>query len=185
MEVIVACDFSTAGIGYKGFIPWSLSEDMEHFKTITTSTPPGKHNMVIMGRNTWESLYQIPLRGRLNVVVTSHEPAFCQFANVAFVRTLHDAFRIAVNDTLVHKVFVIGGSRLYEEALRSPLCHTAYVTYVHKSGIVADTFFPIDLLNRYFEVYKATPILRSKNNIHYSLFTYKRKNDAVSKEKKK
>ncbi|MFC1754751.1 dihydrofolate reductase [Thermoproteota archaeon] len=45
------------GIGYKNTIPWSLSADMRHFKTITTSVSnPDKHNAVIMGRATWDSL---------------------------------------------------------------------------------------------------------------------------------
>ena len=37
-------------IGYKGGMPWHLSEDLKHFQELTVSHP------VIMGRHTWESL---------------------------------------------------------------------------------------------------------------------------------
>ena len=38
------------GIGYRGALPWHLSDDLKTFKRITTGHP------VLMGRKTYESI---------------------------------------------------------------------------------------------------------------------------------
>ena len=65
MKVIIACD-PNGGIGYDNKLPWSKIEgDLPRFKKLTSK------QVVVMGRNTWESLPMKPLIGRLNFVVTS------------------------------------------------------------------------------------------------------------------
>lgn len=65
MKLIVACD-PKGGIGYKNKLPWDkLQGDLPRFKELTT----GK--VVVMGRNTWDSLPVKPLPNRTNFVVTS------------------------------------------------------------------------------------------------------------------
>jgi len=67
MKLIVACD-PRGGIGYQNSLPWkNLSGDLARFRTLTTG------QVVVMGRNTWESLPKKPLPNRLNFVVTSKE----------------------------------------------------------------------------------------------------------------
>ena len=48
-------------IGDKNALLWHISEDLRHFKAVTTGHP------VVMGRKTWESLGR-PLPNRTNVV---------------------------------------------------------------------------------------------------------------------
>ena len=65
MKLIVACD-PKGGIGYNNTLPWSnIQGDLPRFKHLTQG------QVVVMGRNTWESLPKKPLIGRLNFVVTS------------------------------------------------------------------------------------------------------------------
>jgi len=65
MKLIVACD-PKGGIGYNNKLPWSnIQGDLPRFKQLTQG------QVVVMGRNTWESLPKKPLLGRLNFVVTS------------------------------------------------------------------------------------------------------------------
>ncbi len=65
MKLIVACD-PKGGIGYNNKLPWSkIRGDLPRFKALTDE------GVVVMGRNTWESLPKKPLIGRLNFVVTS------------------------------------------------------------------------------------------------------------------
>jgi dihydrofolate reductase len=67
MKLIIACD-PKGGIGYQNKLPWSHIEgDLPRFKQLTT----GK--VVVMGRNTYESLPKKPLPNRFNVVVSSKE----------------------------------------------------------------------------------------------------------------
>lgn len=65
MKLILACD-PNGGIGYENKLPWTkIQGDLPRFKELTS----GK--IVVMGRNTWDSLPKKPLPNRLNVVVTS------------------------------------------------------------------------------------------------------------------
>ena len=62
------------GIGKDGKLPWHLPGEMAFFKELTSKTSDaGKHNAVVMGRRTWESLPPKfrPLPGRLNVVLSA------------------------------------------------------------------------------------------------------------------
>lgn len=66
MKLILACDPS-GGIGYQNKLPWDkLQGDLPRFKKLTDG------QVVVMGRNTWESLPKKPLPNRINFVVTSN-----------------------------------------------------------------------------------------------------------------
>ena len=77
LNLIVAHTFDKNGIGKDGSMPWSIPEDLEHFKELTTrSGDDGNNfNIVIMGRKTWDSIPAKfkPLRGRFNVVLSNDE----------------------------------------------------------------------------------------------------------------
>lgn len=65
MNLILASD-PRGGIGYKNKLPWAKIEgDLPRFKKLTNG------QVVVMGRNTWDSLPKKPLLGRLNFVLTS------------------------------------------------------------------------------------------------------------------
>lgn len=71
LTVIVAAT-KTNGIGSNSRLPWRLPADMKYFAQVTSNAPEGKHNYVVMGRNTWESIPKRfrPLPKRMNVVIT-------------------------------------------------------------------------------------------------------------------
>lgn len=65
MKAIIACD-PNGGIGYQNKLPWDkIQGDLPRFKKLTL----GK--VVVMGRNTWESLPSAPLSNRLNFVLST------------------------------------------------------------------------------------------------------------------
>lgn len=72
MKLLLAC-CPDGGIGYQNRLPWDkLDGDLARFKSLTTGGILLDDNIiVVMGRNTWESLPKKPLPGRLNFVVTS------------------------------------------------------------------------------------------------------------------
>lgn len=98
--IVVAATAGTLGIGKEGKLPWSLPEDMAHFKRVTTTTKGGGNavNAVIMGRKTWQSIPERfrPLRDRLNVVLSRNPAAREQLNIPASVRvcgSLQEALR--------------------------------------------------------------------------------------------
>lgn len=102
MKLIVACD-PNGGIGYRNQLPWSkIQGDLPRFKQLTD----GK--VVVMGRNTWDSLPIKPLPNRTNYVITSRP----------FTTTeLTAAYAITDLSTLScfnEHVCVIGGARVIE-----------------------------------------------------------------------
>ena len=131
MNLIVALCKKNNGIGFKNKIPWNLKEELQYFKNITTT---GSKNVIIMGRNTWESLPQKPLPNRINVVITSR----IYDDSVITYTTLSEAYQ-AYHD--YDNVMVIGGERLYQEALQHPDLNKVYVTEIYQE-YECDKFFP-------------------------------------------
>ena len=71
--IIIAAVDASFGIARNGELPWHIPADLRHFKEITTKNTMGGKNVVIMGRQTWESIPKAfrPLSGRVNIVISS------------------------------------------------------------------------------------------------------------------
>lgn len=127
MISIIVAIASNRTIGADNKLLWHISEDLQHFKSITTGHP------VIMGRKTFESLGR-PLPRRQNVVITrnaSYAPE-----GVTVVHSLEEALALFPADD---EVFVIGGGEIYREAMH--LADKIYLTVVEKD-YEGDTHFP-------------------------------------------
>jgi dihydrofolate reductase len=75
LTIIVAATKSN-GIGSNSRLPWRLPREIKYFAQVTSNAPDEKQNVVIMGRNTWESIPKKfrPLPKRMNVVISrNHE----------------------------------------------------------------------------------------------------------------
>jgi dihydrofolate reductase len=124
---LIAAVAKNGVIGRNGALPWHLSDDLKHFKALTT----GKR--IVMGRRTWES-FPKPLPNREHVVVTSRELNVP--LGVIVVRSLDDALVLA---NATDPVFVIGGSAMYREALA--IVDDLYLTEI-EADVDGDTHFP-------------------------------------------
>lgn len=123
VEIVFAHDINYV-IGRNGKLPWHLPEDLKRFKELT-----GFHS-VVMGRGTYESLPMAGLPNRRNYVV-SRSSLGKKEASIIRTSSLLDAIRHAVycKET---KLFIIGGARLYEDALRSGFVDVIHKTLVDK-----------------------------------------------------
>ncbi len=124
---LVAAVAANRIIGAKGQLPWSLPEDLKHFKRLTMGHP------VIMGRRTWESL-KGPLPGRDNIVVT-RTPGY-EAPGAAVATSLEAALALCLGESVA---FVIGGSQLFKESL--PIAAGLVMTEIHRP-YEGDTWFP-------------------------------------------
>lgn len=127
---IIAALAENMAIGRAGAIPWRLSGDLKRFKALTMG------HAVIMGRRTFMSIGR-PLPGRLNIVVSSTLEAAP--GGAALCRTLGEALELAASRSSLEPA-VIGGARLYEEAL--PLSSRLELTRVGIAPEGCDAFFP-------------------------------------------
>lgn len=179
IEVIVAAT-EDGGIGARGSIPWRLPTDLARFRSVTTRAEPGRLNAVVMGRRTWASLPALarPLPGRVNIVVSS-DPGACRETErvpdgVAVVDSLDAALASAGGRADLGAVFVIGGARLYREAMASPRC-----TRIHWTSVLerfeCDTH--IDPVNEErFQAVEVGPV-RSERGVRFRFLRYERRGE--------
>jgi dihydrofolate reductase len=64
MDMVVAVNHNGI-IGKNNKLLWRIPEDMKNFQRLTM------HNIVVMGRKTYDSLPFGPLKTRINIVITS------------------------------------------------------------------------------------------------------------------
>jgi len=138
-NIIVAFTQNTRAIGYQNGLPWPMiKEDMDHFREITTVTKDKeKQNAVIMGKNTWLSIPQKyrPLKNRFNIVLTSTLKL-----DIPTATSLNQALELC-DSTKIEKIFIIGGERLYNEAIKDYRCDKIYTTEI-LGDYEYDTVFP-------------------------------------------
>ena len=115
-------------IGHNNQMPWHLSADLKRFKKITLGST------IVMGRKTFESIGR-PLPGRINIIISrtpSYKPEGCMVVN-----SVESALEAGCQTA--ERIFVIGGSTLYESFL--PVADTLFITQINKV-FEGDTFFP-------------------------------------------
>jgi thymidylate synthase len=123
-NIILASD-NNDGIGKNNNIPWNCPQDIELFKSLTSSVC-GMNKIVIMGYNTMKSLKYGYLKNRINIVITSKliQPN----ENIIFATNLEEALNISYN--LVgrdpSRIWVIGGAILYSSAINHPDLNLIY-----------------------------------------------------------
>jgi dihydrofolate reductase len=144
-------------IGFNGGMPWYLPADLKHVKSLT------ENNTIVMGRKTFESLGR-PLPNRKNVVLT-HRTDF----NPEGVDVIHHIHEI---EHLPGKIFIFGGSKIYEETLH--LVSEMHITRIHET-FAGDTFFPDYNLDDWQEKSRQEGKIDSKNKYPYEFIHYVRK----------
>lgn len=134
--LIAAADLNN-GIGKNGKIPWKISADMDFFRKKTIGNDK---NAVIMGRTTWESLPKKhrPLKNRLNIILTRDKNYKAQDAQIA--DSPDKALKIAGQNSC-EEIFIIGGAKVYAEAIEHKNCSEIWLTRVFKI-FDCDAFFP-------------------------------------------
>lgn len=159
ISIIVAIA-SNYAIGKDNQLLWHISEDLKHFKKITSGHP------VIMGKKTYESLPFKPLPNRENIVLT--DVANEIIPGCAMVYSIPEILEICKNK---EECFIIGGGSVYKQFM--PFAETLYITWVDKD-FEADVFFP-DISEKDWKLVENEEQFCDKNNFSYFFRVYKRK----------
>lgn len=159
LELVVAVAENDV-IGRANRLPWRLSADLRHFKSLTF----GKS--VLMGRKTYESIGKA-LPGRKNIVLTGSRdfaPPDC-----SIVGSL-DAAMAAVEPGA--SLMVIGGARVYGQCL--PFASRIHLTLVHAQIPDGDTFFAGWRDLEWRETSRENHAADDRNDFAYSFITLER-----------
>jgi len=125
---MVAAVATNGVIGLDGDIPWSIPDDLKHFRAVT------RGNTVVMGRRTFDSIGH-PLPYRTNVVVTRDRT--WAFEHVFVAHDVDEA--IAEAQDFEGDVMIMGGAQIYAAAM--PRATHQILTEVHLSP-AGDTHYP-------------------------------------------
>jgi dihydrofolate reductase len=152
-------------IGVNNDLPWSLKDDLAHFKKYTT----GK--IMIMGRKTYESIGR-PLPNRINYVISS---TLKDIEDVSIFTSLEDAIEAAkiynLDQDIANEIAIIGGGYLFRDSIHS--FNKLVLTRVDCS-IDGDVYYPeIDFNN--WELISSNKFLKDKDNQYdFTVETYKK-----------
>jgi dihydrofolate reductase len=126
-------------IGRENKLPWFVREDLQFFKKQTNG------HILIMGRNTFESLPNGGLPNRIHIVITNRpEIQSLQNKNNVYFCTMNDVFDTVNKVKEVYndkKVFIIGGASIFHQL--SSHIHQYFVTHIDKL-VNGDVYFNID-----------------------------------------
>lgn len=168
IAAIVAVD-TNYGIGNKDKLLIQIPEDMKHFKEITTK------GSIIVGRKTYDTLPNKPLKDRTNIIVTrkaKKKPKVQEDgsirSNMRYIKTWLSTEDVIKNN---NGIYVIGGESIYKELL--PLCERVYITKILHAFDEVDTYFPnIDEMPEWEMT--STSEIKEYDGIQYQFCVYDR-----------
>lgn len=135
MISLVAAISRTNQLGYQNKLLCHLPNDLRYFKQITTS---GDHNIVVMGRKTFESIGK-PLPNRINIVLTKNKNF--KHRGVFVYHSVEEVLKqYKYHGESKPSLFVIGGETIYRQFMR--YADRLYITLIDHVFENADTHFP-------------------------------------------
>lgn len=171
MFKLIACVNNKNYIGKNNKLLYHIKNDMGNFKRITTD------NVVIMGRNTFESLpKKKPLPNRINIIITSNKGFHIGKSDNAYiVSSIHEAIELCETLFVDKDWYVIGGALIYKQFIEANLIDTMYLTRVYDDTI-GDAYVPEigTLAHSWKTLYSSDKMIDKDTNVEYRFETLKK-----------
>lgn len=155
-------------IGKDNSMPWYIPEELAFFKKETLN------KVIIMGKNTFNSLGGKPLPNRVNVVIST-TLTIDDFNGENFVlfKTLEEALTHYHREIYLNEVFLIGGAKLSKYALEKEYIKTIFETEV-EIEIKGDnlTYAPAFDAEDYVMLHLLTQVSSTAPNLQFSVYEY-------------
>ena len=159
MISLIAAMSNNCVIGANNTIPWNSKKDLSIFRKYTIGSS------VIMGKNTWLSLNQKPLKDRNNIVVS--KTLKLEYSNsLSTANCLECAITQFTIKSNYRDAWIIGGASIYKEALEKKIPERLIISKMN-FDVEGDTYFP-----SIPKCYSVSDI--RKINDDFSIYTYKR-----------
>lgn len=123
---MIAAMASNRVVGKNNKLPWHYSQDLQHFKKITTG------HIVVMGYNTFLSIGK-PLPNRRNIVLSKKAVEWLE------AYTSIENMIKQLESENIQEIFIIGWTSIYRQFL--PIADSMYLTEIKKE-YKWDTTFP-------------------------------------------
>lgn len=164
---IIACINDKLVLGKDNGLLYNLPSDLKHFKSLTTD------NVVIMGKNTYDSLPIKPLPKRVNIVLTSDKTLEVSDGHVC--QSIEECLELCRTSYSDKKIFVIGGASIYRQFLNLGIVDKMFISHVYDDA-EGDVYFPDVFHNGEWEVEdESLPKDSSKDDKPYSIIVYNKK----------
>ena len=133
MNLIAAIDLNRC-LGKDGKLLYCIKKDLNRFKELTD----GK--VVVMGRKTWDSLPNAPLKNRTNVIITRDKNFKVNDEKVIIYHSLEEAEKSILTKFNSQDIFIIGGESIYKYFMNK--CNKFYITQIYEDTLKGDKFLP-------------------------------------------
>ena len=171
-SLILASD-KRGGIGNKKILPWNFAKDTEYFiRKITTNSsfPTVTKNILIMGYKSFLDFLQRNIYSELIYVVARDSDALNienGMVNVFYFDTFEQAIR-GCEKELHSDVWVLGGKKIYEEALAHKGCEKIFATIVD-AEFECDTVVDLSLYHINWNKEVSVNDINMRDNNEYTL----------------
>ncbi|MDN6730851.1 MAG: dihydrofolate reductase [Atopostipes suicloacalis] len=153
-------------IGSAGELPWHLPGEMKHFVEVT------KGDIVIMGRKSYESIPNPPLRNRLNIVLTRNENYQAKGAVICHSKeAVLDYLKENDDQKAIH---VIGGNTIFKLFIDE--VDLLYRTVIHER-FDGETYMPKLNYDNFRLIDQAAGLVDERNEYSHTFYLYERKNN--------
>lgn len=148
-KIAIVAMNNSRSIGYKNDLIYRIPAELKHFKNITSKTEYKTiPNMIVMGRNTFESMNSKPLNGRFNCVISSkskHLNSKNNFPNLRFFPNISTLMNYSEEfQKSYHNMFICGGESIYKYFIDNNLLDSMIITHIDDDrNLENDTKFPI------------------------------------------
>ncbi|KAK9516956.1 hypothetical protein VZT92_024861 [Zoarces viviparus] len=178
---LIAAVCNGRGIGKDGQMPWDLPSEFQNFRDhVLGVSRPGKLNLMIWGKLCWYSVPKsdFPLPNVLHAVLSTTLETVPDHAHF-LCPDLDSAARLAARpplSDLIETIWVVGGTQVYEDALKHPWCDLVYLTDV-MADFDCNVFFP-EFDTELFKVQEGFPDvptgIQEENGIQYRFQVFKK-----------
>jgi dihydrofolate reductase len=169
LSIIVASTLEY-GIGYENKLCWNIPNELKYFRHITTSClQKNMKNCIIMGKNTWYSLPNAPLKDRINIIISLQDydkitKEIDGKTNVRVFKTIDDALTYIDSDDIIESCFIIGGAQLYNTFLEKYIKNikSIYWSIIYDKKYECDRFIASNIIYNNFSFNKEDIIINDK-----------------------
>ncbi|KAG8438821.1 hypothetical protein GDO86_005132 [Hymenochirus boettgeri] len=178
---LIAAACNNMGIGLNGYLPWRLPNEFKYLlDKITTVTQPGKKNLIVWGRSSFETFDEklLPLRNCIIVVLSRTLRSLPNHVHY-ICKNEEEALQLASTPPLneeIESIWSLGGVESYRTLMQHPWCNQIYFTKI-MADFKCDTFFP-DFDREVFKIVEGYPgvpaEIQEENGIKYVFQLYQR-----------